>query len=294
MPTMIKRTFRFWQSLGIHVVRNHYYQPVPDTRTLKDDLWIVPAEMPGIDFRDREQLALLSRFKEKYGREYKAFPRAATSSASDYYVYNGRYESVDGEILYCMVREYKPKLMLEFGAGFSTLAAAQAFRRNTEEDKSYRYEFISVDPEPDAVIKKQIQGVTRLEKGLAQETPLSRFSELEANDILFVDSSHVLKIGSDVHYLFLQVLPRLKPGVIIHIHDIFLPAEYPKDWVMGHLRFYNEQYLLQAFLTNNSAFEILWAGSYMHLNHPDELGGAIPSYDHNRCLPGSIWIRRKQ
>ena len=293
MPTMIKRSFRFWQSLGIHVVRNHYYQPVPDTRTLKDDLWVVPAEMPGIDFRDHEQLTLLSRFKEKYGREYGAFPRTATSSASDYYVNNGRYESVDGEILYGMVRELKPKLMLEFGAGFSTLAAAQAFRLNLAEDPGYVYEFVSVDPEPDAVIHKTVPEITRLEKGLAQETPPSRFMELRANDILFIDSSHVLKIGSDVHYLFLHILPRLNPGVIVHIHDIFLPAEYPKDWIMGHLRFYNEQYLLQAFLTYNSAFEILWAGAYMHLKHPAQLRDAIKSYDCNCHCPGSVWIRRK-
>jgi hypothetical protein len=117
--------------------------------------------------------------------------------------------------------------------------------------------------------------------------------ELRANDILFIDSSHVLKIGSDVHYLFLHILPRLNPGVIVHIHDIFLPAEYPKDWVMDHLRFYNEQYLLQAFLTYNSAFEILWAGAYMHLKHPDQLRDAIKSYASNYHCPGSVWMRRK-
>jgi hypothetical protein len=126
-----------------------------------------------------------------------------------------------------------------------------------------------------------------------QEIPLSTFAKLERNDVLFIDSSHVLTIGSDVRYEYLDILPRVKPGVLVHCHDIFLPAEYPKEWVLDDHRFWNEQYLLQAFLTFNNEFEVLWAGSYMHLKHPDLLAAAIPSYRQEKCYPKSFWIRRK-
>ena len=109
---------------------------------------------------------------------------------------------------------------------------------------------------------------------------------------MFIDSSHVVRIGGDVVFEFLQVLPRLRIGVLVHVHDIFLPAEYARDWVIRQKRFWTEQYLLQAFLAFNSAFEIVWAASYMHMNHPQRLAAAFPSYRPDRCWPGSFWFRR--
>lgn len=102
----------------------------------------------------------------------------------------------------------------------------------------------------------------------------------------------MLKIGSDVQYLYLEVLPRLNKGVIVHIHDIFLPAEYKKGWILKDRHFFNEQYLLQAFLAFNDSFEVLWAGSYMHLRHPDKLETSFNSYKKNESWPGSFWIRK--
>jgi hypothetical protein len=115
---------------------------------------------------------------------------------------------------------------------------------------------------------------------------------LGADDILFIDSSHVLRIGSDVQYLFLEVLPRLAPGVLVHIHDIFMPAEYPREWVLTHGYFWTEQYLLQAFLTFNTSWEVIWAGSFMQLNHRESLACAFPQAVLD-AMPGSFWIRRK-
>src|SRR5262249_46442361 len=112
------------------------------------------------------------------------------------------------------------------------------------------------------------------------------------NDILFIDSSHVFRVDSDVRFLFLEVLPRLNPGVLIHIHDIFLPYDYPRDWIVKEHRFWNEQYLLHAFLLFNRAFEVLWAGSYMHTRHSDKLKRAFASYDPASVWPGSFWMRR--
>ena len=122
---------------------------------------------------------------------------------------------------------------------------------------------------------------------------MSLFKELKEGDILFIDSSHILKIGGDVQYEFLEILPRLNKGVIVQIHDIFIPVEYPKAWVLGNKLFYDEQYLLQAFLVFNSAFEVLWVGSYMHIRHPDKLEKTFNSYDRRTAWPCSFWMRKK-
>ena len=124
-----------------------------------------------------------------------------------------------------------------------------------------------------------------------QDIDLEFFSQLESGDILFIDSSHTVKIGGDVNYLFLEVLPRLKPGVIVHVHDIFLPFEYRRDWVLDEFRFWTEQYLLQAFLTFNSEFEVLMANSYLNHYHQQELKAAFPGLP--SWAGGSFWMRRK-
>jgi len=111
------------------------------------------------------------------------------------------------------------------------------------------------------------------------------------NDILFIDSSHVLKIGSDVQYEYLEILPRLAPGVLVHLHDIFLPMEYPKNWILTDHYFWNEQYLLQAFLIHNVAMKVLWAGSYMHLQYPAILEQTFSSYNRGKRWPGSFWMQ---
>jgi hypothetical protein len=124
-------------------------------------------------------------------------------------------------------------------------------------------------------------------------------SELKENDILFIDPSHVLKIGNDVQYEYLEILPRLNKGVIVHVHDIFIPCNYPKKWVLEKHRFWNEQYLFQAFLAFNNAFEVLWGGSYMHLRHPDKLEEAFNSYNRKTIWSGhvlgatSFYLRKK-
>jgi hypothetical protein len=125
-----------------------------------------------------------------------------------------------------------------------------------------------------------------------QEVDLATFDQLAAGDVLFIDSSHVLATGSDVAFEYLTLLPRLAVGVNVHIHDIFLPAEYPARWLLEERWFPNEQYLLQVFLAFNSAFEVLWAGQYLALEHPDVLRETFPSFDPTRVRPGAFWIKR--
>jgi len=287
-----KLFFTLWEKLGFHITINDYYEPIPDTRTLKDDLWQKPSELVGIDMNEEGQINLLSMFSSKFKEEYESFPRNKTSIPYQYYVNNGAFESVDGEILYCMIRHFKPKKIFEIGSGNSTYLSAQAILKNEEEDNDYECELVAIEPYPNDILKAGFPGLSKLIPKKVQDIPLSEFKKLSENDILFIDSSHVLKIGSDVQYEYLEILPRLNKGVIVHAHDIFLPAEYPKEWILKDYRFWTEQYLLQAFLSFNDSFEVLWGGSYMHLRHPDKLEEAFSSYKRDERWPGSFWIRR--
>jgi predicted O-methyltransferase YrrM len=287
-----RTTFPVWQSLGLHVTPNDYAQPVPDTRTLGEGLWESQSELPGIEAREEEQIELLRSFDRRFGSEYRALPRRPTGIAHDYYLENPSFGPVDAEILYCMIRAHKPRRIVEIGSGFSTYLAVKAVRMNAAEQDGAPAEVIAVDPDPDPVVARGFPGLTGLIRRPVEELRRDGFAALGPSDILFIDSSHVLRIGGDVQHLFLEVLPRIRPGVLVHVHDVFLPAHYPRDWVMKEQRFWSEQYVLQAFLMFNRAYEVLWAASLMHLHHPTDLSAAFPSYDPHSCWPGSFWIRR--
>lgn len=287
-----RKTFTLWQRLGLHVTRCHFYEPIPDTRELDNSIWENRSGLVGIDVDEGTQLDLLSHFKTAFKDEYDQFPREKTGVPYDYYVHNDMFEAVDAEILYCMIRHFKPRRLIEIGSGYSTLVVAKALLNNQKDHNSHPCECIVIDPFPNRIVRKGIAGVSRLVPEPVQKVPLAEFEKLRETDMLLIDSSHVLKIGSDVEYEYLEILPRLNEGVLVSFHDIFLPAEYRKTWVMKDHCFWNEQYLLQAFLAFNTSFRILWAGSYMHLKHSEELRDAFPSYDQVRDWPGSFWIRR--
>jgi Methyltransferase domain len=173
----------------------------------------------------------------------------------------------------------------------STLLAAEAVRRNKLE--GHPCAFAAIEPYPREFLRRGVPGLTELLEAKVQSVPVERFYALESNDILFIDSSHVVKIGGDVIYEYLDLIPRLQSGVIVHCHDIFLPAEYPKSWVLENRWFWTEQYLLQAFLAFNSAFEVLIAGSFLHLSHSEKLTAAFASYNPATVWPGSFWMRRR-
>ena len=282
-----RRTFGVWQRLGVHVTANHFYEPVPDTRRLPADWFDRDSDLPGIDMNERGQLDLLAKVAA-FRDEYAALPRKATGVAHEFFLENGSFQNVDAEVFWGIVRHFRPRRIVEIGSGNSTYLAAAALKKNGGG------ELIAIEPYPERKSPPltEFPGLTRLVRSVVQEVPLSEFTALGENDILFIDSSHVLSTGSDVQREFLDILPRLKKGVIVHVHDIYLPREYPKEWVVGDRRFFTEQYLLQAFLAFNSAFEVLFAGSWMHRRHPQALAAAIPSYDPQRVLPGSFWLRR--
>lgn len=287
------RLFSKLERIGLHLTPVHFYQPIPDTSSLKVSLWQRKSDLVGIDMNDAGQLKLLQDIS-KFKKEYDKFPNKKTSISHQFFLENGFFEAVDAEILYSIVRLFKPRTIIEVGSGYSTLLSAMAIRKNKNCERDYACKLIAIEPYPNPDLKAGFPELSELLPLQVQDVPLSKFESLNEGDILFIDSSHVLKIGSDVQYLYLEVLPRLKKGVIVHLHDIYLPAEYSVDSVLRKHMFWNEQYLLQAFLLFNDTFQVLWGGSYMNLKHPEILAEAFVSYRRSGSCKGngSFWMRK--
>jgi len=287
--------FRLWEQHGFHVTRAHFYQPIPDTRSLPESLWNRPSELVGINMNEAAQLDLLRNHFPKFRREYDRFPAKPSGELGRFHFNNGLFDGTDALVAYCMIRHFQPRLIIEVGSGFSSLVAAEAIAKNKNSA------LICIEPFPLDFIRQGFPGLRSLIEKKVQDIGLEFFSQLESGDILFIDSSHTVKIGGDVNYLFLEVLPRLKPGVIVHVHDIFLPFDYRRDWVKDKFRFWTEQYLLQAFLTFNSEFEVLMANHYLRHRYLEDLKAAFPNLENLKAaLPnsvkwdgGSFWIRRR-
>jgi Methyltransferase domain len=280
-----RKVFPIWERHGFHVTPVHFYQPIPDTQTLPESLWNQPSKLVGVDMNDSTQLELLRKHFPKFRNEYERFSTKPTNGASRFHLNNGFFDGTDALVAYCMVRHFQPRLIIEVGSGYSSLVMGEAGARNDA------CPLICVEPFPSDFLSKGFPGLKSLVTKKVQEIDLDFFSQLQSGDVLFIDSSHTAKIGGDVNYLFLEVLPRLKPGVIVHVHDIFLPFEYRRDWVLDEFRFWTEQYVLQAFLLFNSEFQVLMANSYLNHYYPEDLKAAFPS------LPdwggGSFWMRRR-
>ena len=278
--------FLQWEQHGFHVTPVHFYQPIPDTRTLTEAIWAKPGSLAGVDMNEAGQLDLLRNVFPRFRNEYDTIPRSATGQRGEFYFDNGLFSGTDALVAYCMVRHFQPRLIIEVGGGFSSLITAQAAVKNKSSS------LVCIDPFPLDFLVAGFPGLASLVQKPVQDVELDFFSKLESGDILFIDSSHTVKIGGDVNYLFLEVLPRLKPGVIVHVHDIRFPLDYDRQWVLGEFRFWAEQYLLQAFLAFNSEFEVLICNSYLGFYFPEELKSCFP---HSPWWGGgSFWMRRRE
>jgi hypothetical protein len=178
--------------------------------------------------------------------------------------------------------------MIEVGSGFSTLLAADVNRRFLDSSM----EITCIEPFPRPFLRNGVPGVTRLLEAKVQDIPLHEFAALEAGDILFIDSSHVAKTGSDVNFLYFEVLPRLAHGVRVHIHDIFLPHDYLRSWVVDENRSWNEQYLLRALLMYSRAFRVVFGCSYAFWRFPELVRTALAHPLGHAFAGGSFWIER--
>jgi hypothetical protein len=285
--------FRLAEKLGVHILPLHFYSPVPAVDQFDEGLWSRASELPGIDMRESQQLELLATLAQQFREEFGRFPERAAPNAPayTYYTANGAFGGIDAAFLYSLIRHCKPRRIYEVGSGFSTFLAAEAVLKNHNDDPAYQCELVAIEPYPSPALQRGFPGLSRLIPSRIQQLPPQEFAKLCENDILFIDSSHVLKLGSDVQYEFLEILPRLNHGVLVHIHDIFLPFEYPREWAREMNRYWTEQYLLQAFLIHNSAFEVLLAAAYLNARHPDALAASFPSLPSSRGF-GSFWIRK--
>jgi hypothetical protein len=286
--------FNFWQRFGVHVTRSHYYSPIPDTRELakNEGLWQKKSDLVGLSFSPEKQLACLEEVFSKYKGE-SDFRVDRSNIPYEYYFNNAEFGLEDGLAFYSMIRHFKPSTIVEIGSGNSTMIGARACLKNQEDGRESR--LISVEPYPRKFLVEGFPGLAGQVKSKVEELDVAFFDQLGENDILFIDSSHVLRTGNDVTYLYLNILPRLREGVIVHVHDIFLPYEYPRQWVVGNRVFWTEQYLLQAFLTHNPLYEVLFGNVFMNKNYPDRMREVFshPEGYRQRNIPNSFWMRRK-
>ncbi len=300
---MVVSAFKAMQRIGINVTPNHFYWPIPDLAKLEKRQWPEKALPVGVDLRLNEQLNFLPALAEKYGPEW-IFPDHPVDGLV-YHYNNGLFETVDAEIAYSMVRHFAPSRIIEIGGGYSTRVLAAALRKNFSESGT-RGQLTTIDPHCDPALSS----ISTLIRKPVQDVEVDLFRSLGENDILFIDSSHVISVGNDVVFEYLEVVPRLRKGVVVHAHDIFLPSDYPREPVLEKMCFWSEQYLLQSFLSFNPNFEVLWGSSAMQAFHPEALEKHfphwsqsystvpyekrkfLPTIDHQRAWPSSFWMKR--
>ena len=280
---------------GFYLLRKHYYLPIPDESDVAGDFWDRYSDLVGLDLNDQGALGLLEHLFPRYIHEFRAcFPTYQTNNPNQFYLINGSYMAIDAHVYHAFIRHFKPKQIVEIGGGNSTLLAAAAGMQNLNES-GLALRLTVIDPFPNSLLKQGFPGLSQLIESKVQDVALDLFTSLESGDILFIDSSHVLRAGGDVQLEYLEILPRLAPGVLVHIHDISLPKAYPRVYFESKL-YWNEQYLLQAFLAFNTRFEVLWAGNYMIIKYPGRVCEMFPEFRLMRqsfpmTEPSAFWIR---
>ena len=268
----------------------HFYSPVPDTRELarepaRSRVWPgEPRESPGLDWRGDDQLALLRALGEQ---PPLPFPAADTGDPTEYHTGSPNFSALDAWMLQAMLRHLEPARVLEVGCGWSSLVTARVNR----ELRGGAIDVTCVEPYPPEFLTGGVDGIGRLIAAPVQDVPLDAFLALEAGDVLFIDTSHVIKTGNDVQYLYQEVVPRLRPGVAVHIHDIFLPFDYPQEWVLVG-RGWNEQYLVESFLAFNREFEVTLGVGWLCAFHRPAVAEAAGDAVHGGG--GSLWITRRR
>jgi hypothetical protein len=274
----------------------HFYSPVPDLEDLeRREVWTRRSDLSGIDFRPEAQVSLLLELGNKYGRECD-WPAEPTDDPTAFYTENSSFSFGCAAAAHCMIRDRKPRRLIEIGSGVSSIVLSNALDAN-ERDGGPPAEYTIVDPYPSSTLDALPGSRPKVVADRVEVLDRALFEGLEAGDILFIDSGHVVRIGGDVNYLVLDVLPRLAPGVSVHFHDVGLPFEYPRAYATNPAfrMLWTEAYLLQAFLEFNSEFEVVLAMAYLTADHPASFRRAFPSFDPGRhkATSGSLWIARR-
>ena len=271
---------------GLALVRHHYYEPLTFESDLRYGLRNERI-ISGLDMNESEQIALLQEFR--YRDELLSLP-VENPGSIQFFFHNGSFESGDAEYLYNIVRHFKPRRIVEIGSGHSTLLARHAIDKNVAENSIYKCDHVCIEPYEAPWLESTGAKIIRSKVELC---PIDIFEKLERNDILFIDSSHVIRPQADVLHEYLYILGRLAPGVLVHVHDVFTPYDYPAEMVIKDRRMWDEQYLLEAFLCFNSSFEVIGAVNWMNRTHRDRLSEACPVLLREQGRePGSFWMKR--
>ena len=271
-------------NVGVFPIRNHYYEPQFDYR-YKRQLFTDDRDLPGIDWNLRNQLSLLKTFN--YADELADLPIEKPDDLG-FYLGNDSFLSGDAEYWYQLIRTFKPARIFEVGSGNSTLMAIRAIQKNRSDDSGYHCKHVCIEPYEQPWLEETGVSVRR---ELIEEVDISFFSELRENDVLFIDSSHIIRPQGDVLFEYLELLPRLNKGVIVHVHDIFSPKNYPANWLEDKVLFWNEQYLLESFLSHNRDWKILGALNFLHHKHYEALKTIAPFLTPER-EPGSFYMQK--
>ncbi|OBJ36303.1 hypothetical protein A5630_07255 [Mycolicibacterium mucogenicum] len=280
-------TLATFRHIGVFPLLDHYYEPLINPTLLRRPL-SAERDLPAVDMNVDEQLLLLDKFD--YADELRAFPREEQPGLG-YYFENSMFGSGDAEFLYNIIRLYKPRRLIEIGSGQSTRIAAAAITANRRENGNAACRHVCVEPYEAGWLEQL--GVTVVRTPVEQ-LDKAMVDELEPNDILFIDSSHMIRPQGDVLHEYLELLPRLRSGVLVHVHDIFTPRDYPKEWIVDQNRFWNEQYLLEAFLSYNSQFKIIAAVNFLKHHYPEQISRCCPvlGAELSAREPGSFWMQR--
>lgn len=273
-------------------IPGHYYSTVPNHEDIDIAIkWASTNDIQGIDLNQENQINLLKRLVEFYGTlDYSEHQE----SKNRYHYLNNYFQHSDAVLLQTLVLYKRPKKIIEIGSGFSSALMLDIKDKYFKSD----LELIFVEPYPEERLDKLLRESDMIDKSVkivkskVQDVHIEYFSSLSENDILFIDSSHVSKAGSDLNFLLFKILPVLKSGVLIHFHDVFFPFEYPENFLKRGF-YWNENYLLQSFLMYNKAFEILFFNDFItKINLPiiDYFKTTYPLMF--KMQTGSLWLKK--
>jgi hypothetical protein len=270
----------------------HFYSPIVDARAIaaeRERLWPAQPVVAGVDWNDAGHRELLTRDFPRHLPLYD-YPESLPDGPDlvDYYTRNPQFSWLDARALFVLLHAWRPRRIIEVGSGYSSLLIADVNRRWF----GGGIPVTCVEPYPRAFLRNRIDGISRLIESRVQDVPVAEFAALGAGDILFIDSSHVTKTGSDVNRLYFDVLPTLAPGVRIHIHDIFLPHDYPPAWAIDENRSWNEQYLVRALLMYSTALRVEFGCAYAFHTFPDLVVKALAHPKGHGFGGGSLWLTK--
>jgi hypothetical protein len=273
-------------ALQFHIQPYRYDSAIPTRFDLDLERLKKPRHVPGVTLEPERYLKLLDELFP-YAAEITGYP-LEESRGSEFWFRNHSYQDLDAVTLYCMVRHFKPRRVMEAGCGFSSRIISIAARKNNAEGHPVKCLFIEPYPS-DRILRDRLAGPLLVKK--IEEVPLATFQELQSGDFLFVDTSHVIKTQNDCCREYLEIIPTLQPGVILHVHDIFTPYDYPEEWILRNLFAFNEQYALECLMTGNPSLEVLLP---LHHLWKDQVSSLMRLFPGTPIRPVAFWLRTKK